>query len=193
MQYLFSLHYEIHLNLVGLPPIEEYKNDYPDDYTEEAEKELGAKDIFIKYILNNKLLWYIATANAFIYFVRYGVLDWAPSYLSQIKNFSIKNPGWAYSFYEFSAIPGTIICGWISDKIFKGSRSETGIIFMTAALITIIIYWQLPENNPTLTTIFLAIIGFLIYGPVMLIGLHALDLAPKSGHCCKILQDYLDI
>ncbi|AAX17578.1 glycerol-3-phosphate transporter [Borrelia turicatae] len=166
---------------VGLPPIEEYKNDYPDDYTEEAEKELNAKDIFIKYVLNNKLLWYIATANAFIYFVRYGVLDWAPSYLSQVKNFSIKNSGWAYSLYEFSAIPGTIICGWISDKIFKGRRSETGIIFMTAALITIIIYWQLPENNPTLTTILLAIIGFLIYGPVMLIGLHALDLAPKKA------------
>ncbi|WP_421622873.1 glycerol-3-phosphate transporter [Borrelia sp. MN22-0132] len=166
---------------VGLPPIEEYKNDYPDDYTEEAEKELGAKDIFIKYVLNNKLLWYIATANAFIYFVRYGVLDWAPSYLSQVKNFSIENSGWAYSFYEFSAIPGTIICGWISDKIFKGRRSETGIIFMTAALITTIIYWQLPENNPTLTTIFLAIIGFLIYGPVMLIGLHALDLVPKKA------------
>ncbi|BDU63080.1 MFS transporter [Candidatus Borrelia fainii] len=166
---------------VGLPPIEEYKNDYPDDYTEEAEKELGSKDIFIKYVFNNKLLWYIATANAFIYFARYGILDWAPSYLSQVKNFSIKNSGWAYSLYEFSAIPGTIICGWISDKIFKGRRSETGIIFMTAALITIIIYWQLPENNPTLTIILLAIIGFFIYGPVMLIGLHALDLAPKKA------------
>ncbi|UCP01269.1 glycerol-3-phosphate transporter [Borrelia hermsii] len=166
---------------VGLPPIEEYKNDYPDNYTEKAEEELNTKDIFVKYVLNNNLLWYIAIANAFIYFVRYGVLDWAPSYLLQVKHFSIKNSGWAYSLYEFSAIPGTIACGWISDKIFKGRRSETGIIFITATLIAIIIYWQLPENNPTLTTVILAIIGFLIYGPVMLIGLHALDLAPKKA------------
>ena len=83
--------------------------------------------------------------------------------------------------YEFSAIPGTIICGWISDKVFKGRRTETGIIFMAATLVTVIIYWQLPENTPTLTTTLLAIIGFLIYGPVMLIGLHALDLAPKKA------------
>ncbi|QFP48430.2 glycerol-3-phosphate transporter [Borrelia miyamotoi] len=166
---------------VGLPPIEEYKDDYPDSYTEKAEEELNTKQIFVKHVLNNKLLWYIAIANAFIYFIRYGILDWAPSYLSQVKQFSIKDSGWAYSLYEFSAIPGTIICGWMSDKIFKGRRSETGIIFITATLITILIYWQLPENNPTLITILLAIIGFLIYGPVMLIGLHALDLAPKKA------------
>ncbi|WP_445435868.1 glycerol-3-phosphate transporter [Candidatus Borreliella tachyglossi] len=166
---------------VGLPPIEEYKNDYPEDYTQSAEEELNAKDIFIKYVFNNKLLWYIAIANVFVYFVRYGILDWAPTYLSQVKHFSIKDSGWAYSLYEFSAIPGTILCGWISDKVFKGRRTETGILFMAATLITVIIYWQLPENTPTLTTLLLAIIGFLIYGPVMLIGLHALDLAPKKA------------
>ncbi|WP_221036424.1 glycerol-3-phosphate transporter [Borrelia miyamotoi] len=166
---------------VGLPPIEEYKNDYPDNYTEKAEEELNTKKIFVKHVLNNKLLWYIAIANAFIYFIRYGILDWAPSYLSQVKHFSIKGSGWAYFLYEFSAIPGTIICGWMSDKIFKGRRSETGIIFITATLITILIYWQLQEDNPTLIMILLAIIGFLIYGPVMLIGLHALDLAPKKA------------
>ncbi|QMU99042.1 glycerol-3-phosphate transporter [Borrelia sp. A-FGy1] len=166
---------------VGLPPVEEYKNDYPENYTKKLEEELKAKDIFIKYVFNNKLLWYIAIANAFIYFVRYGILDWSPTYLSQVKHFSIKDSGWAYSIYEFSAIPGTIICGWISDKIFKGRRTETGIIFMSAALVTIVIYWKLPENTSIITTTLLAIIGFLIYGPVMLIGLHALDLVPKKA------------
>jgi OPA family glycerol-3-phosphate transporter-like MFS transporter len=44
----------------GLPPIEEYKNDYPDDYSKKHEEELTAKQIFMKYVLPNKLLWYIA-------------------------------------------------------------------------------------------------------------------------------------
>ncbi|SQI96072.1 glycerol-3-phosphate transporter [Klebsiella oxytoca] len=35
----------------GLPPIEEYKNDYPDDYSEKHEEELTAKQIFMQYIL----------------------------------------------------------------------------------------------------------------------------------------------
>ena len=50
----------------GLPPIEEYRNDYPKNYSAKSEVELTAKEIFFKYVLNNKTLWFIALANAFI-------------------------------------------------------------------------------------------------------------------------------
>ncbi len=59
----------------GLPPIEEYKNDYPTDYKASDEQELTAKEIFMKYVFPNKLLWMIAIANVFVYLLRYGVLD----------------------------------------------------------------------------------------------------------------------
>ena len=35
----------------------------------------------------------IAFANAFVYLVRYGVLDWAPTYLQDIKGYDIKDVG----------------------------------------------------------------------------------------------------
>ncbi len=73
----------------GLPPIEEYKNDYPDDYNEKAEEELTAKQIFMQYVLPNKLLWYIAIANVFVYLLRYGILDWSPTYLKEVKHFAL--------------------------------------------------------------------------------------------------------
>jgi len=41
------------------------------------------------YILPNKLLWYIAFANVFVYLLRYGILDWAPTYL---KESDLQNP-----------------------------------------------------------------------------------------------------
>ena len=34
-------------------------------------------------MLNNKFLWFIAVANAFVYMVRYGCLDWAPTILTE--------------------------------------------------------------------------------------------------------------
>lgn len=37
-----------------------------------------------------------------------------------------------------------------------------------------------PAGNPNVDMACMLIIGFLIYGPVMLIGLHALELAPKK-------------
>ena len=79
---------------VGLPPIEQYKNDYPEGYDASHEDEFSAKEIFVKYVLRNKMLWYIAFANVFVYLLRYGVLDWAPTYLKEAKHFTwIKRPG----------------------------------------------------------------------------------------------------
>ena len=164
----------------GLPPIEKYRNDYPKNYSEKSEQELTTKEIFFKYVLNNKILWYIAFANAFVYLVRYGVLDWAPTYLKDIKGYDIKDVGWAYSAYEWAAIPGTIICGWLSDKVFKGRRAITTMIYMALVAVFVVIYWK-NMDNVLLDNISLIAIGFLIYGPVMLIGVQALDLAPKKA------------
>ena len=164
----------------GLPPIEKYRNDYPKNYSEKSEQELTTKEIFFKYVLNNKILWYIAFANAFVYLVRYGVLDWAPTYLKDIKGYDIKDVGWAYSAYEWAAIPGTIICGWLSDKVFKGRRAITTMIYMALVAVFVVIYWK-NMDSVLLDNISLIAIGFLIYGPVMLIGVQALDLAPKKA------------
>jgi OPA family glycerol-3-phosphate transporter-like MFS transporter len=70
----------------GLPCIEEHRNDYPKSfaYSNDHEVEFSARDIFFKYVLNNKMLWMIAIANAFVYMVLYGVLDWAPTYLGEV-------------------------------------------------------------------------------------------------------------
>lgn len=164
----------------GLPPIEEYRNDYPKNYSAKSEEELTAKEIFFKYVLNNKILWYIAIANAFIYLVRYGVLDWAPIYLKDVKGYDSGAVGWIYSAYEIAAIPGTIICGIVSDYVFKGRRAITTMIYMVLVALFVFIYWQ-TEHNLVMDSICLIAIGFLIYGPVMLIGVHALDLAPKKA------------
>jgi OPA family glycerol-3-phosphate transporter-like MFS transporter len=167
----------------GLPTIEAYRNDYPKsfDYSDSHEKEFSAREIFLEYVLNNKLLWTIAVANAFVYFVRYGVLDWAPTYLGEVKNFSFEGRGWAYASYEFAGIPGTLVCGWMSDRIFGGRRAPVSIVFMALTLVCVLVYWLNPPGNPAVDIAMLIGIGFFIYGPVMLIGVHALDLAPKKA------------
>lgn len=127
------------------------------------------------------MLWTIALANAFVYFVRYGVLDWAPTYLSEVKQFSFSDSGWAYAFYEFAGIPGTLLCGWLSDKVFNGRRAPVSIIYLLLTLVCVLVYWQNPVGHPNIDVAMLIGIGFFIYGPIMLIGVHALDLAPKKA------------
>ena len=166
---------------VGLPPIEEFKDDYPDTGVADREKELGAKEIFIKYIFTNKFLWILAFANVFVYVVRYGVLDWAPTYLTAVKGSSHALSRWQFFIYEYAGIPGTLLAGWMSDRFFSGRRAPVSIIYMIAVTAAVIGYWLNPPGNPTVDSLCLFLIGFLIYGPVMLIGVGAVDLVPKKA------------
>ena len=162
----------------GLPSIEEWRKDYAGTYTEKSEEVLSSREIFLTD-LSNRFLWYIAFANAFVYMVRYGCLDWAPTILTE-KGIHIKEAGWAYFAYEIAAIPGTLVCGWLSDRVFHGRRALPTIIFMAVVAVFIFIYWQFSDNI-TIVLLCLIAIGFFIYGPVMLIGVQALDLAPKNA------------
>lgn len=120
-------------------------------------------------------------ANVFVYLVRYGVLSWAPTYLSEAKNMNVTETSWAYFMYEWAGIPGTILCGWISDRVFKGHRAPAGILYMALVTVAVLVYWLNPPGYPVVDMAALSMIGFLIYGPVMLIGLHALEMVPKKA------------
>lgn len=163
----------------GLPPIEEYRNDYPNKSHKLVEKELSTKDILFKYVLNNKWVWIISIANVFVYLVRYGVENWAPVYLTEVQHITLSSSGWSYFWYEMAGIPGTLIAGWISDKVFKGRRGPAGFFFML--VVTVFVYIYMHATNMFMINFSLIMIGFWIYGPVMLIGLQALDLVPKKA------------
>ncbi|MBS0378961.1 MAG: MFS transporter [Proteobacteria bacterium] len=165
----------------GLPPIEAYRNDYPRGYSEASEQTLTFRQILLGSVLNNRYLWAIAIANAFCYFVRYGVENWIPTYLETAKGYSFKESSFAWSLYEWSAIPGTIACGWISDKWFKGRRAPATILFMALTLVAVIVYWFNGKGPLWIDYAALIAIGFLIYGPIMLIGLQSLDLVTKKA------------
>jgi MFS transporter, OPA family, glycerol-3-phosphate transporter len=165
----------------GLPPVEEYRNDYPPDYRAEDERTFTFREIFFGHVLNNGYLWAIAVANAFVYFVRYGVVNWIPTYLETAKGYSFKDSSVAWALYEYAAIPGTLFCGWVSDRVFKGRRAPATILFMGLTLLAVVSYWLNLRGPLWIDYASLIAIGFLIYGPIMIIGLHALDLVPKKA------------
>jgi MFS transporter, OPA family, glycerol-3-phosphate transporter len=165
----------------GLPPIEVHQNDYRPDYSADHERTFGFKEIFFEHVFNNRYLWAIAVANAFAYFVRYGVVNWIPTYLETAKGFSFQQSSMGWALYEYAAIPGTIACGWVSDNVFRSRRAPATILFMACTLVAVVVYW-LNLNGPLwIDYAALIAIGFFIYGPIMIIGLHALDLVPKKA------------
>nr|WP_300340880.1 MFS transporter [Actinomyces sp.] len=166
---------------LGLPPIEEYRNDPAKVEIDETEN--GSwKDVLVRHVLTNKVIVLLAITNVFVYTLRYGVLNWIPVYLTdQIHGANVTDGLLGFAIYEGAGIIGTLACGLVSDKVFKGWRSGAGILFLAGVGIALAFYWLLPPSAPIwLFYILIACIGGLIYGPVMLIGLQAIDLSPRS-------------
>ena len=118
----------------GLPPIEEYKNDWPPDETERHERDLTFKEMFLKYILPNKMLWVLAFANIFVYIARYAMVDWGPTYLKEVKGASLVKGGFSTLVIEFAGAAGMLTMGWVSDKL-GGRRGRVSLFAMIPLLL----------------------------------------------------------
>ena len=173
----------------GLPAIEDYRKDYSGAKTESGEEEkIPFRRLFVDYIFKNKMLWLIGFANIFIYFIRYGVADWSPTYLTETFKWDEESASFAFAIFEYAGIPGTILGGWISSKYFNGRCAPINVLFMIAVVLGIIMYWQADvvtafTHIPIKWVIYfaLALVGGAIYAPVAMIGIQGLALVPKNA------------
>ena len=167
---------------IGLPPIEEYTNSYPEHETnsENREKELTTRELFVDNILRNKYLWLFAIANLFVYIVRYSMLDWGPTYLREVKQSTLEGGGIAILVLEFGGIPSTLLMGWLSDKV-GGRRGMVSLLCMIPILFAFLGIYLNPAGNIWIDYTLLAVVGFFIYPPVMLLGVAGLDLTSKKA------------
>ena len=166
---------------VGLPPIEEYKNDYPaESRSQDREKELGTRDLLFRYVLNNKYLWLFAAANFFVYIARYSMLDWGPTYLKEVKHASLEGGGLSTAVFEFAGIFSTLLMGWLSDKA-GGRRGMISSICMLPVFGAFAAILYTPPGMLWLDLTLFAIVGFFIYPPVMLLGVTGLDFTSKKA------------
>ncbi len=165
---------------VGLPRIEEHRSDPAPVDTEAEDAGLSSWQVVRRHVLRNRTMVNLALANVFVYMLRYGVLVWAPVYLADVRGASLGEGIAGFSLFELAGIPGTLLCGWVSDRVFRGRRTPAGVLFLGGVAAAVAVYWLSPVDGPLwVSYAALVVIGGLIYGPVMLIGLQALDLSPR--------------
>lgn len=164
----------------GLPSIEEYHCDYPEDEVEDHERELGTKELFLNNIVYNKYLWLFAAANFFVYIVRYSMLDWGPTYLKEMKQATLQGGGLSVLVLELGGIPSTILMGWLSDKL-GGRRGMVSMLCMFPILAAFAVIHFNPPGHLWIDMVCFGVIGFFVYPPVMLLGVVALDLTSKKA------------
>lgn len=165
---------------VGLPSIAEYTGDtvHMEDgqVTSDELTDLSIKDVFIEYILKNKLVWAITLTSMSLYLVRYGIMSWIPSYLVHFKGFDASTAKWLVGAFELAAVPGVILIGAISD--FLKDRRDIVCIACVIALIACLTTYFFSTSHALIIAV-LFIMGTLIYAPLTLVGLMVNEAVPK--------------
>lgn len=165
---------------LGLPAIEKFKND-DSGAKGQDDKDISMKDMLFKHVLSNKFIWVLGISYFFIYVIRQAVNDFSALFLIQSKGYSMMAASGSVFWFEAGGIIGTLAAGWGSDKIFKGRRAPINVIFALGVVFAIAALYLSPPGSMVLDYTLMFAIGFLIFGPQMLIGMAAVELSHKKA------------
>lgn len=147
----------------------------------EPEEDEGCWANLRKHVFSNWAIWVLCWANFFVYVVRFSILDWAPTFLTQAKGVELKAAGWATASYEIFGAFGIILSGFMMDKLFKGRGAKACFYYMLGCAGAAFLFWKFNSSNLVLNALLMSLIGFFIYGPQCLIGCVASTVATKKA------------
>ena len=134
-----------------------------------------------KAVLRNPGVWILALSSAFMYMSRYAINEWGMFFLQKVKGFGLKEAAFIIAVNTVMGIIGTVVSGYMSDRIFKGDRKLPALfagILETLALVLFLYGGDGWLVNVLSMTLFGISIGVLIS---FLGGLMAVDLVPREA------------
>ena len=155
---------------------------YGEEISEE-DKETESTDmtkwqIFVEYVLKNKVIWLLCFANIFLYVVRIGIDQWSTVYAFQELKLSKAVAIQGFTLFEAGALVGTLLWGWLSD-LANGRRGLVACIALALIIATLGVYQHASNEYIYLASLFA--LGFLVFGPQLLIGVAAVGFVPKKA------------
>ncbi len=165
---------------VGLPPIDVYRNDVVESQAKESPQE-STWNTLVNHVFTNKWLWFLGIAYFFVYFARTAMNDWTPMYLIETRGYSLIAANSIATTLEVGGFFGNLAAGWASDRLFGARRGPVNVLFSLGIVFGLILFSTIPVGAGWLESATLALIGFMIFGPQMLIGVAAVELAHKNA------------
>ncbi len=159
----------------GLPPVTVLSG-------EERKKEDGMPTVKLqKMILSHPGIWIIAASSAFVYIAKYALAGWGVLFLQKAKDFSLENATQIIAFSAAFGIAGTVLAGWLSDRLFKGDRMKPVILSGILSFVSLAAF-LLTGGNYLLNTVYVSLFSMSISVLYCIVaGLMALDFVPRKA------------
>lgn len=134
-----------------------------------------------RMVLKNPAIWIIALSSAFVYITQTGLSSWGVLFLQKSKGYALTEAAWIIGFSEAFGIAGTVLSGWLSDRVFRGDRLRPVLIGGLVSLCCMAAF-LLTRGGTALNIIYVALFSLsmgMLY--CIISGLMALDIVPRKA------------
>lgn len=134
-----------------------------------------------KIVIKHPGIWIIALSSAFIYITKYAIAGWGVLFLQKARGFSLEDATQIIAFSAAFGVVGTVLAGWLSDKVFKGDRVKPAILSGMLSFIALAFF--LFTEGGFMINIFYVSLFSLAVGVLYCIvaGLMAVDIVPRKA------------
>jgi MFS transporter, OPA family, glycerol-3-phosphate transporter len=135
----------------------------------------------VRDTLSNPALWLLALALCLLDACRYGFIDWGLTHLKEVQKTGVDTAALKMAVLPLGGIAGAYLAGWASDRYFASRRAPVICILLVLLGLLTLIYDAVVRTSFAGTVVLLALIGFVIFGPqVLLVGTAPVDLARRG-------------
>lgn len=166
---------------LGLPTVEECNDGVMEQKDCQKDEHLGFR-YTIRAVLSNPRIWMVGFSLFGLNIIRYGFMDWAPTYMFEVEKATISTAAYKALAIPLAGSLGALFAGWASDKFFNSRRAPIMVIMLAGLMGLTILYPQLKHFHWIWSLLCLIAIGFTIYGPhVMICATIPMDYASRKA------------
>ena len=159
----------------GLPSIHQLSGEGVTSVDKMPTKELQ------KMIFKHPGIWIIALSSSFIYITKYAIAGWGVLFLQKERAFSLEQATQIIAFSAVFGVLGTVLAGWLSDRVFKGDRVWPAILSGVVSFMSLALFLFAGGGyamNIDYVSLFSLSVGVLY---CIVAGLMAVDIVPRKA------------
>lgn len=148
-------------------------------------KKLNKETIFLyfKEILTNKIIILFSITYFFTYLIKTAINDWIILFFIEQKIHTLTEASLCIFCFEIGGFIGILISGILTTTNIQKNKIRILIIYFTILIITVFSLYISISQNLLIDMLILTIIGFVIFGPQLIIGLLVSEITHKKNTC----------
>jgi sugar phosphate permease len=136
----------------------------------------------LRVTLLNPYVWVAAFALFGINIVRYGFMDWIPTYIFETEGAPLSVAAYKSIAFPLSGIFGALFAGWASGRYFRSRKAPVALVMLVLLALLCFLFPNLSGTNQAVRLVFLVFIGALTFGPhVLVITALPVDLGTRKA------------